>query len=668
MRSPIASGAMLFASFVIGLVAFPADSTADLVIDTDQTWTSPTSVTGDLVIRATLTIRNDVELLSPGGWILVEQGGRLVIDGSATGKVTIRGNVATGSRWLGIGFFPGSSGDIDRAHIHSVDGFAINSIGGPVIVRSTEISDVRSQRLSDAAAIRLENVTNFTIDRCVIHDVVAADAPNAVDAGPGADGPPGTNGNCAPLINRDGGSGGVGLKGTSGPAGEPGPDARGISVRASSGRITSSSFYNLRAGNGGNGANAGKGGNGGPGGNGIACTFGSVGDGGNGGPAGDGGKGNDGGKGGDAVGVLIEALPLNPNPAVIVEQCLFFDLAAGEGGNGGAGGAPGNGGAGGNGASSSVIFSIGGDAGNGGNAGQNGNGGAAGSGGSVAAVRTVTPIGSTDVNQCTISSIAKGGAGAPGPGGNVIAIGGAAGVRGTGASGNGAEGAAGNGSAGPGVGGAAGSIGFAVGVEVDQNSASQVPVTNVRNCIFGLEGSGPTAVHAFRTTNSLGKIEATRNLYDRSPVQLSIGTGIVVSMQLFGSAQFLDAPGGNFRVAPTSPAVDSGIEISGFLPLTDLAGLARRVEIPAVANTGSGLPPIDLGAFEVQVAACAGDFNGDGFVDDSDFSAFVFGYNLLLCDDPGMTVGCPADMNGDDAVDDADFLLFVDAYNALVCP
>ena len=64
--------------------------------------------------------------------------------------------------------------------------------------------------------------------------------------------------------------------------------------------------------------------------------------------------------------------------------------------------------------------------------------------------------------------------------------------------------------------------------------------------------------------------------------------------------------------------------------------------------------------------ACDADFDGDGFVDDSDFQVFVPAYNLLLCEDP-MVASCPCDLNGDAAVDDADFQIFISAYNAKVC-
>ncbi len=65
---------------------------------------------------------------------------------------------------------------------------------------------------------------------------------------------------------------------------------------------------------------------------------------------------------------------------------------------------------------------------------------------------------------------------------------------------------------------------------------------------------------------------------------------------------------------------------------------------------------------------CAGDFNNDGVVDDSDFVLFLPAYNILDCADPAMPAGCPADLNRDGLVDDADFVIFVARYNELICP
>jgi hypothetical protein len=66
------------------------------------------------------------------------------------------------------------------------------------------------------------------------------------------------------------------------------------------------------------------------------------------------------------------------------------------------------------------------------------------------------------------------------------------------------------------------------------------------------------------------------------------------------------------------------------------------------------------GHLTLQVAiTCAADFNGDNYVDDSDFSIFVQAYNNLL--------DARCDLNGDGVTDDSDFSLFAVAYNALLC-
>jgi len=67
-------------------------------------------------------------------------------------------------------------------------------------------------------------------------------------------------------------------------------------------------------------------------------------------------------------------------------------------------------------------------------------------------------------------------------------------------------------------------------------------------------------------------------------------------------------------------------------------------------------------------APCPGDLNGDGLVEDSDFSIFVGAYDTLDCTDPLMPPGCQSDLNRDGLVDDSDFSIFVVAYNALLCP
>mgnify|MGYP001231060062 FL=1 len=59
-------------------------------------------------------------------------------------------------------------------------------------------------------------------------------------------------------------------------------------------------------------------------------------------------------------------------------------------------------------------------------------------------------------------------------------------------------------------------------------------------------------------------------------------------------------------------------------------------------------------------AYCVGDFNSDGFVDDSDFVLFADAYNALTNE--------AGDLNGDTLTDDTDFVQFAAAYDLLVCP
>lgn len=64
--------------------------------------------------------------------------------------------------------------------------------------------------------------------------------------------------------------------------------------------------------------------------------------------------------------------------------------------------------------------------------------------------------------------------------------------------------------------------------------------------------------------------------------------------------------------------------------------------------------------FVVRYKPCPGDFNGDGFVDDTDFVLFANYYNNLL--DPR------GDLNGDGLTEDSDFVIFAAAYDQLLCP
>ncbi len=90
---------------------------------------------------------------------------------------------------------------------------------------------------------------------------------------------------------------------------------------------------------------------------------------------------------------------------------------------------------------------------------------------------------------------------------------------------------------------------------------------------------------------------------------------------------------------------------------------------PVRVAEGYGYYDIGFRATFEYIPGCPADINLDGVVDDADFSAFVVGYNALLCSDPAMVLtGCSSNLNSDLVVDDADFVIFVTAYNDLLCP
>lgn len=97
-----------------------------------------------------------------------------------------------------------------------------------------------------------------------------------------------------------------------------------------------------------------------------------------------------------------------------------------------------------------------------------------------------------------------------------------------------------------------------------------------------------------------------------------------------------------------------------------------RFNYTRMVNLTSGPNRITLVTFELSgnssvteynvnyFPTCAGDFNSDGMVDDSDFSLFAGYYNTLI--EPR------GDLSGDGLTDDADFVLFAQAYDMLICP
>lgn len=139
----------------------------------------------------------------------------------------------------------------------------------------------------------------------------------------------------------------------------------------------------------------------------------------------------------------------------------------------------------------------------------------------------------------------------------------------------------------------------------------------------------------------------------------ALHSNVRASIESGGSTLFIRQTTGPFSY---QSVVDPGTEL-----LVTVSGSCNAFALysssPVTASGSAG--------FTFQFASapsCPGDLNSDGQVDDSDFSIFVVGYDMLDCADPNMTPGCPADLNNDGLVDDADFSIFVIAYDALLCP
>ncbi|HKQ47333.1 MAG TPA: M12 family metallo-peptidase [Phycisphaerae bacterium] len=114
-------------------------------------------------------------------------------------------------------------------------------------------------------------------------------------------------------------------------------------------------------------------------------------------------------------------------------------------------------------------------------------------------------------------------------------------------------------------------------------------------------------------------------------------------------------PDDDLRLRPGSPSIDSGS--NSFIPValtTDFGGLMRRTDIPAIADTGAGTPPIvDRGAHEFTAGQCqSGDFSANGLIDNTDVAPFA----VALVGPP--PASCIADLNNDGWSDGRDIRIF----------
>ncbi len=126
------------------------------------------------------------------------------------------------------------------------------------------------------------------------------------------------------------------------------------------------------------------------------------------------------------------------------------------------------------------------------------------------------------------------------------------------------------------------------------------------------------------------------------------GIGNTASPPLFaapaGADQRLGTADDSFLLLPGSSCIDAGDallvpldqwdldgdgDLSERSPL-DYAGATRMIDDPEAPNVGPGAPPhVDIGAYERQ-AFCRADFDGSGWVDVDDYSAFVQAFEAGL--------------------------------------
>lgn len=174
----------------------------------------------------------------------------------------------------------------------------------------------------------------------------------------------------------------------------------------------------------------------------------------------------------------------------------------------------------------------------------------------------------------------------------------------------------------------------------------------------------------FDNNEGLDRIRARGGFY-----RLSAGTmpRAVTGPAPFGQVIVFTSPfvykGGplcmTIRSTAPVPAVSSATE-NNFDGTSALGSAGKRaLDDPDSVSGGNVGALVSLFTYTLP---CPADLNGDGFVDDDDFSVFVAAYDLLSCTVPEMPVGCPADLNGDQGVDDADFAVFVTGYDAVLCP
>lgn len=174
------------------------------------------------------------------------------------------------------------------------------------------------------------------------------------------------------------------------------------------------------------------------------------------------------------------------------------------------------------------------------------------------------------------------------------------------------------------------------------------------NCLFAGQGTGTSVLHfqtngntpssgrivnctfarllnsrAVRATGSGTSVEVYNSAFANFPTLTNVSGGATLALSrclyfnatgdnINGEPTFVDAAGGDYRLAAGSAGIDAADQ-SVYLPVgtaLDLNGNLRFVDDTGIANTGSGtLTYLDVGAYEFQDFS---DADGDGVGDDFD--------------------------------------------------
>lgn len=218
------------------------------------------------------------------------------------------------------------------------------------------------------------------------------------------------------------------------------------------------------------------------------------------------------------------------------------------------------------------------------------------------------------------------------------------------------------------------SNGTGMGVN-DANDAINVSATVLNHSSPSLAGVVPQLAE----TIDFGTVSRNTGVYTHSALVFNQETtaGLTARMDV-DSIAGVGTPAASLGVigttlAPAANIVPNGA-LSGEVSFDSSQPVGSYQVVYTIAASDENLPgaiarpSLTITVIGTIAAACAGDLNNDGFVDDTDFVLFSQAYDTFDCSDISMPAGCPADLNADVVVDDADFVLFAAAYDAFLCP